>query len=62
VGVWESVPTLVLLEELNMTPVEDAWMRGVVQYYYWNSLASLPIGRLAHGDFYLGVNTRLALS
>jgi hypothetical protein len=39
-----SVPTPALLEELNMTPIADAWMRHVVRF--WNSLASLPMGNI----------------
>jgi hypothetical protein len=55
----KSVPTPVLLDELNMTPTEDAWMSRVVRF--WNSLASVPTGhlfaRVARGDCSLGVTT-----
>ena len=59
-GVRPSVPTPILLEELNMAPLEDTWTRRVVRF--WNSLASLPpthlFARVARGDCFLGVTTR----
>jgi hypothetical protein len=57
----KSVPTPVLLKELNMTPIEIAWMRRVVRF--WNLLAPFSTGhlfaRVARGDCLLGVTTML---
>jgi hypothetical protein len=58
-GVPESVPTPVLLEKLNTTPIEDAWMRRVVLLELVNvpSYAS-SLCSSCPGDCFLHVTTR----